>query len=323
MKVALLFVGGLICQGIDPYKYRTIRVSSPLWLASPEDDSAAVPSLGSGFKRNADGSFTDTSSVDFILGEIKTMLKPTAPLGSGKGQDPGVNEDDLSAQYSALLAQLGGKDAATVKTELTMLQQNLEQGGIDSITDFKALGASGTLSTPTPRTALYSAATAPYCVVYGDGPVGTRVIEMLKGLEPAAKFKRIDGKSLAVMQDTELTFALRDVRTILVCTDTAASQPTGWFAEEPTPILDQKKLKRLLNAAMAERNRGSVPNIRVVVLGKAAAVKKGLASILLSGDAGTVESEVWYRRLNSNCTPSVVVNAAIGDPPVPSPRSRV
>lgn len=128
-------------------------------------------------------------------------------------------------------------------------------------------------------------------MVYGPGPVGQRVLSTLKALEPAVKMKRIDGNELATMQDSELTYALRDTRSIIVAADLEKAKPSGWFAEEPAPVVSQKAFKRLVNAAVMEREKGSVSNVRVVILGQACQEKKGFASILLSGDAGTMESD--------------------------------
>ena len=128
-------------------------------------------------------------------------------------------------------------------------------------------------------------------MVYGPGPVGQRVLSTLKALEPAVKVKRIDGNQLATMQDSELTYALRDTRSIIVAADLEKAKPSGWFAEEPAPVVSQKAFKRLVNAAVMEREKGSVSNVRVVILGQACQEKKGFASILLSGDAGTMESD--------------------------------
>ena len=128
-------------------------------------------------------------------------------------------------------------------------------------------------------------------MVYGPGPVGQRVLSTLKALEPAVKVKRIDGNQLATMQDSELTHALRDTRSIIVAADLEKAKPSGWFAEEPAPVVSQKAFKRLVNAAVMEREKGSVSNVRVVILGQACQEKKGFASILLSGDAGTMESD--------------------------------
>lgn len=248
-----------------------------------EDDSAApLASLGEEFKLLGGQTFVDTSAVDSVLADIKSLLALRAP---SQGSDASVNEALVAGQMAALLGQLvsSGDD---MRTELTVLKRGLEEGGVEGVGK-KALGALPSA----PAATLFSSGRSPVAVVYGSGPVGQSVLARLKALEPAVRVRRVEARTLLALQDSELSFALRDARTVIVAADRAPSQQTGWFKDESASDMDAKGMKRLLNAVMVERNRGAVEGMKVVFLGRAAQERKGLAAVLLSGDAGSLESD--------------------------------
>jgi hypothetical protein len=196
---------------------------------------------GSGFTKLADGTFADTSSVDYIVNEIKDLLAIKAP--SGVGED-GLQASVVDGQFTSLLSQLGSRDLVELKAELAIIKNDIQDGDLSALQAFSQRGALPALPKSPHPTSIFSSAGAPYCVVFGPGPVGLGVLSRLKALEPAVKnvVKRIDGDNLATMLENELTFALRDVRTVIVAAETLQTKATGWFAEEPTPLLNQKSM---------------------------------------------------------------------------------
>ena len=123
--------------------------------------------------------------------------------------------------------------------------------------------------------------------------------------------KVIDGEYLGVMSEKEIEFAVRDVKTIIIVADSKKIESKGgWFgskAKEPVPtrdeigpvninneewdhLLNEKSLKKLLNASMKECNKNS-KNIKVISIGKATTQSKSLTSFL-GGENTEFDSEV-------------------------------
>lgn len=277
-------------QGFRICNWKTVHRNLALIHAVEDEEMDDTPSLNQDFKKSSDGSYTDRSSVDFILSEIRNILSAKSSLAT-EAIDDMIKDSTINKQFDALLQQLSAKDVVSSKTELLLLKEDIEKGELQDLGVYTSRKSLPKLPDAPFATSIYSRSSAPYCIVYGDGPVGLNLLQRLKELEPAVKFKRIDGKSLLAIQTSELSFALRDVKTVIVAADPAIQKSSGWFAEPPSPILDKDSLKRLLNAAMKEQNMGVNGKIRIIILGKASAEKKGLASILLSGDAGTFESD--------------------------------
>jgi len=95
------------------------------------------------------------------------------------------------------------------------------------------------------------------------------------------------------MQDSELRYALKDVRSILIVADNAVSEKKGWFGanDEVSSVINEKGLKRLLNSAMKIKEaRRDMNSIKITCLGKASSPSRGAASFLM-GDTTDFDSE--------------------------------
>lgn len=279
-------VGFFALHRYDFYRQPT-AVRHRLAVSNEKNDESP---LSSDFKRTSDGSYADRSSVDFILSEIKDILSSKSAIVT-TNTDDSIKGTTIERQFEVLLSQLNTKDVMSSKTELLLLKQDIERGEVQDIGVYTSRKSLPSLPDKPFTTSIYSISCAPYCIVYGDGPVGQSLLQRLKDLEPAVKLKKINAKSLLTVQPSELSFALRDVKTIIIAADPVTPKSSGWFAEPPSPVLDKDSLRRLLNAAMKEQNMGVNGKVKVVILGRASVEKKGLASILLSGDAGTFEND--------------------------------
>lgn len=243
------------------------------------DDRPLAP-VGEEFKVLGGHAFVDTSATDSLMAEIKALLALRTP---SHASDERASEAVVAEQMAALLSQLGSGD--DVRTELTVLKRGLQEGETISL-ERKALAA---LSSAPPAARFCC---GPVTLVHGSGPVGQRVLEELTSLHPAVSLRSVDAGGLLALQDAELALALRDVLTVIVAADSASSRPTGWFSEEPAPAMDAERTKRLLDAVVAEhQRRGAREGVKVVFLGRATHVRKGLAAVLLSGDAVYLESD--------------------------------
>jgi hypothetical protein len=171
-----------------------------------------------------------------------------------------------------------------------------------------------------PATVLFSQKSSPYLLVYGPGVVGQEVLKKMKKLGKSIDLKIIDGEFLGVMTEKEIEFAVRNVKTIIIAADSKkVVAKGGWFGSKekentiiPTPgnsdpsdviekidvsnsqwdqLLNEKSLKKLLNATMKESNKNGNVNIKVVALCKATKQSKGIASFL-GGENTELDSEI-------------------------------
>ena len=171
-----------------------------------------------------------------------------------------------------------------------------------------------------PATVLFSQKSSPFLLVYGPGVVGQEVLKKMKKLGKSIDLKIIDGEFLGVMTEKEIEFAVRNVKTIIIAADSKkVAAKGGWFGSKekentiiPTPgnsdpsdviekidvsnsqwdqLLNEKSLKKLLNATMKESNKNGNVNIKVVALCKATKQSKGIASFL-GGENTELDSEI-------------------------------
>ena len=87
---------------------------------------------------------------------------------------------------------------------------------------------------------MYSQESAPYVVVHGPGPVGQGVLNFMKSLGKTASVRYIEADSLAIIQDSELDYAVRDCRSVIIAADATSSGGRGGASseeEQTAPLL--------------------------------------------------------------------------------------
>jgi hypothetical protein len=340
MKVFLYLLVCNLCGSLSLHwdVFSTHRRSLTRLYAS--DDETPPPQLSKNFELNKDGTYSDRTDVNEVLAKLMATLAPRAPSGmdSTTGDDE-ITVASVEASFNKILSRVrDSSDLTTMEKSMVMTEANLllddvkQQGGTENIAT-SGLSSKQKLNVYQPRTKLYSESSAPLVLVHGPGLVGQATLAKLKSLGKAVDLKLIDGDSLAVMQDSELNFAVRDARTIIIAADskpTAAKSGGGLFGggggsssgeQDWTPLLSEKALKRLLNAVMNDRNRrgGQDNNIKVVAIGKATKQPKGLASFL-GGETTDFDSEVILQCKQRQLGYSVVKFGSIlgDDAPMPT-----
>eukprot|EP01041_Mallomonas_annulata_P000212 gene212-381_t len=277
----LIFFSFVLCcksfTGIRQHQSNDVRFSKqPQWIT---DD---------------DGVYSDKGDVSEVLAEImKTLSSKTASYGSE--QDTSTNDLDVEGKFNKILSTIRGNDNLSVESkskviaEITMALEEVKQQSQDSPRNQER----NDLETSIPQSTTYSVKDAPYCIIYGPGPVGQNVLNYFKTLGKAAHYKTIDGEQLSVINESELKYICKDVRTVIIATDTAPPEKKGWFGAEDVPdVLNAKALKRLLNTLMKARDGNSdANNIKVLCLGKAMKKSRGAASFLM-GDDTDFESDL-------------------------------
>ena len=268
---------------------------------------------------------------------VDEIIDSLAPIKNKlDSPDPKYSEltiEDVRLKYEQLLATIrdstsiidNNKKILFAEASLIMKDITEQRNGEDSpLEDYKRSSNNGNqneIAIVKPKIPVYSSSVAPILLVYGDGIVSRRVMEIADDLGKAGQFKRVDAKDLAVMQDSELKFNIRDCKSIIISADSIVQEKKGWLGivereEGPCP-LSEKGLKRLVNAALAEINRVNTPenkvDIKVVVLGKACKPSRSVAS-LISGDTTSLDEEVKLLCMQRGLSYSVVkVGNIIGD----------
>ena len=274
-----------------------------------------------GLEANADGTFSDRKDVKDVLAKLMAALAPSSPSAAGTATEDEITVQTVQATFDKILANVRSSDLTPMEksmlmTEASMLLDDVkQQGNMENIAG-SGLTSKQALGVYQPRTKIYSESSAPWVLVYGPGLIGQATLAKLKSLGKAVDLKLIDANSLTTMQDSELNYAVRDVKTIVIAADSTPSKE-GW-----TPLLTDKSLKRLLNAAMNDRNRrGSTQdnNIKVVAVAKATKQPKSLASIF-GGETTEFDSEVILQCKSRQLGYTVVKVGTIinDDAPIPS-----
>lgn len=227
--------------------------------------------------------------------------------------------------------KLTAKEKGILNAEINLIMEEVK-GSTMNVVGFAE--SKGRLDTSVPQTAVYSPQCAPYCVVYGPGPVGQELMNTLKGLGKAADVRFLDGESLAVMQEAEINYAIRRAKAVIIAADEAPKKKPngggGWFGlggvdstETSACVVNDKGLKRLLNAAMKEKQKASMSsssafNVKVVCLAKAMKAPKGIGSFL-AGEASDVDSEVILQATQRGLGYSIIKVGNIIDDNAPFP----
>lgn len=202
------------------------------------------------------------------------------------------NLDDLENSYQKILSAIRSSTISTndkinLLADANIVIDDVKQGGRLS---------KNTLDCDVIKTSMYSASVSPVVLVHGPGICGQKCLDIVKTLGKAADIRLINGEFLGTMQDSEINYALRSAKSIIIAADEKATEEKGsWFGGasvgvEVKQTINEKSLKRLLNAAMKESQKEGT-KMKVVFLENACKEKKGIAS-LLSGDTTDLSSEV-------------------------------
>ena len=200
-----------------------------------------------------------------------------------------------------------------------------------------------------PATVLFSQKSSPFLLVYGPGVIGQEILKKMKKLGKSIDLKVIDGEFLGVMTEKEIEFAVRNVKTIIIAADSKkVVTKGGWFGSKEKEntistetaannddiiekidvsnsqwdqLLNEKSLKKLLNATMKESNKNGNVNIKVVALCKATKQSKGIASFL-GGENTELDSEVILQCKSRGLGYAVVKVGSLIDDMSPCPPLR-
>lgn len=242
-----------------------------------------------------DGSWSDTAGVKDVLSQILESIKPVASKELAESTVPleDLTLEDVKSKFQKIFSdikdssQLTEMEKRMLYTEASFTLKDAQAK--DDNANLYALGAANRLPSAeaTFKTKIYSQTTSPVLLVCGPGPVGQKLLELGKSLGKSAAFRFLDAEYLAVVQDSELSFAVRDARAIIIAADCKEGGKSG----KPF-VVDSKAIKRLLNSAMNERNKSTKSyDIKIVAMTQATKQPKSLASFF-GGDNTELDSEV-------------------------------
>lgn len=231
----------------------------------------------------------DSEAVDYVLSRISTLLGP-----SQQSEGVQVGEKDISGLFDKIFNDIKGEsDLSSQTRELMALELNVAYASVKDNSRVTFNSPENRNAFEIPKSFTYYASRAPYCVVIGPGPVGQRVQEKLTSLGKAVDVRFIDGSLLSTMADSELKFAVKDAKTLIIAADSAppAKEP-GWFDKEVTfSVLSEKSLKRLLNTVVVSKTPST--DVKVVALGKASKEIKSISTLFTAAsDASSIDSDI-------------------------------
>ena len=280
-----------------------------------------------------DGTWRDTSGVKDVLSKILESIKPVASKEIGDVDSLKLNEAedltlaDVESKFSKIFEGIKGSSQLTemekrmLYTEASLTLKDVQEK--DDNANQYARGASNRLASTdtTFKTKIYSQDMSPVLLVCGPGPVGQKLHELGKSLGKSATFRFLDAEYLAVVQDKELNFAIKDARAIIIAADSKDGGKDG----KPF-VVDGKSIKRLLNAATNERNNAPKQyNVKIVAMTQATKQPKAFASFF-GGDNTDLDSEVILQCQQRGLgyaiikVGSIVVDGA--SMPIPNAKSR-
>lgn len=256
----------------------------------------------------------NSPEVKYVLGELMKTLEKSAGM---KNADDMASTDDMikevDAGFAKLLSEIKGsskltetqKRLLTAETALTM--SDAKEGDGNAAASASASMSTDRLGENPVKTLVYSQQVSPYLIVHGPGPVGRGLVAFMKSLGSSVSVKYIDASTLAIAPESEIDYAVRDCRSVIIAADADADEIDGAGGglfgglgggskrgNVPSFVVNEKSLKRLLNACMNQRKRkpaGEGYNVKVVALAPAAKQPKSLAS-LLGGETFSIENEV-------------------------------
>jgi hypothetical protein len=188
------------------------------------------------------------------MAKLMSVLAPRAPDANGAGTDEDASLESINEKFKDILSSIRSSDLtererAFISTEANLLLEDArQQGGLRNIVNSSA-GRKQALELSRAKTSIYSEATGPICLVYGGGPVGQAVYAKLKSLGKAIQLRVIDADALGVVQESEINYAVRDARSIIVAADAkTAEKKSSWFGDktenEMSFVVNEKSLKR-------------------------------------------------------------------------------
>lgn len=238
--------------------------------------------------------FENRDAVDEVIKELSAKIRAMSRVNVDTNSiDEDMSIKELQQSFSQAFADLKQQSLSEIE-RMNVAMEAMRQADEEVGQKAAQQDALKTLPIDYFKTSLYSAATAPVLIAYGSGPVSERVMQISKGLGQAATYQYVDAAQLNIITEAELKYAVKNVKTIIIVADGKDTIKSGWFGAqevvEAEPVITDKGLKRLLNAAMNEMNRQQSP-IKVITLSKACKPPKSAASIL-TGDTTDLESEV-------------------------------
>ena len=250
----------------------------------------------SSFITEGDGTLVPESEmVSEVMSELMKRLQQIAPGDIDSNDASEISSDKIIDIFEKIRSDINGKENISnfakekIDAELSIAMTDTSLG----LSNLMALNSPNYLNSITPKTSLYYDTCAPYCVISGDGPVGTSLKNKFLEFGKAANVKFLDATQISILNEAELKFALKNCRTLMIAADKETSQERGWFSkDQPLSVLNEKSLKRILNTVVTDRSSSqNLQPIRVVALGSAVTDKKSIASIL-GGDVSDMNSEI-------------------------------
>jgi hypothetical protein len=244
----------------------------------------------SSFEQGSDGTFSDTSDVKQVLSKIMETIKPLAGSGIGKGDTDDLTILDVESKFKQILSDIKASSTLTegekrmLVAESSLTLQDAKERDDNAGLYTAGVGKRIPSTEATYKTSIYDQSVSPVVLACGPGPVGQALLELGKSLGKSAVFHFLDADQLTVMQEKELNYAVRDARSVIIAGDSKNK-------DKPF-VIDDKSVKRLLNAVMNERNKSPTPySVKIVALAQATKQPKGLASIF-GGDTTDLDDEV-------------------------------
>lgn len=272
--------------------------------------------------------FYESSAVNEVLSELMTTLSKL-----DANRDVSINDelsvDSLQSKFNKLFqdvrdsSSMSDLEKRLVFTEASLLVEDRRRDaessssssssspmlllGQDAQSDFSGFQFMNA------KTSLYASACAPVVIVYGPGRVGQKVCAIAREYGKAADFRLVDAQRLVSMQEPDLKYAMRDVKSIIIAADAVVVEKRNWFGvvevETQAPVVNSKALKKLLNAAVSEASKSTrdVP-IKVVALGMACKPPKSVASMLFGTeeDNTALEDEVVLQCLQRGLSYNII-----------------
>jgi hypothetical protein len=264
--------------------------------------------------------FYESSAVNEVLSELMTTLSKL-DANSDVSINDGLSVDSLQSKFNKLFqdvrdsSSMSDLEKRLVFTEASLLVEDRRRDAdpssssspMDAQSDFSGFQFMNA------KTSLYTPACAPVVIAYGPGRVGQKVCAIAREYGKAADFRLVDAQRLVSMQEPDLKYAMRDVKSIIIAADAVVVEKRNWFGavevETQAPVINSKGLKRLLNAAVAEASKSSrdVP-IKVVALGTACKPPKSVASMLFGTeeDNTALEDEVVLQCLQRGLSYNII-----------------
>ena len=203
-----------------------------------------------------------TADVQDVLDRIVNLLSTKAPSSPDFVKENGISLDTeqvelkntLDRQYEKMLADIRG-------TALTEVEKSSYFNII--MKEIKTTSEAPSMDTGLVKTRQFCDDAAPYCIIYGTGAIGQRLKNSVKDMGKAVEAKFAEGNALATMPENEINFIVKGAKTIILAADNKPpEQKGGWFGSDSNDefsCISAKGLKRLLNAAMNERNKAAKP----------------------------------------------------------------